>query len=142
MGAQAAGQGSTRHLYERYPHPCVLHVANVLQASIQHLQELQPALFVKCVERESFPLRALHLANCAQKASFQQSGRRHQHSFASPAVLASIQNMRAAMPRQPALIVPWAHTQALWDRRLLHRVSSADLASTYLLRAQLRRVCV
>ena len=23
MGAQAAGQGSTRHLYERYPHPCV-----------------------------------------------------------------------------------------------------------------------
>jgi len=120
----------------------------------------------------------------------------HRHSFASPAMSASIQNRRAALPpqtvnfatlastaligpllrapdvlqarfrllkdprpptaaffvrqvntlqsmRRPlALIVPWAHTPPSWDRRLLHRVSSADRESTYLQRAQVRRACV
>ena len=51
-------------------------------------------------------------------------------------------NILQSMLRQLALIVQWAHTPPLWDRCLLHRVSSADLASTYLQRAQIRRASV
>ena len=78
---------------------------------MQHLQEQQLVLSVKSVERERFPLkRALHLANCAQKASFQQSGRRYQCLFASRARLASIQSRRAVLPSQTANFVTLAST--------------------------------
>ena len=78
---------------------------------MQRLQEQQPALSVKSVGWERFPMRrALNLANCAQKASFQQSGRRHQCLFASPARLASIQNRRVVLPPQTANFAMLAST--------------------------------